>query len=102
MLHAIIRSQGYGFHFIGEVNDYNLATLQQHVRDTRRGGAPVSLRLHLDCADEHAVHDGFRRWLRQLERAGVSVCLVNGNLHPPRVAARQRTGAPRGRADAAG
>ena len=73
MLHAVIRTDVDAFHFFGEVNGYNLQTLQQHVRQTVREGGTVRLQMHIEPADRAAFHASADRWLSRLANAGTVV-----------------------------
>jgi hypothetical protein len=76
MLHAHIRTPRDAFHFIAEVNPYNLQTLRQHVRQSLREDGPLRLSVALDPADQPAFARYTARWLPQLIEAGMVVEVV--------------------------
>lgn len=80
MLHARIRTLHDAFHFIAEVNPYNLQTLRQHVRQSLREDGPLRISVAIDPADEAAFARYTARWLPQLIEAGmvVEVDLISG------------------------
>ena len=73
MLHARIRTTHDAFHFIAEVNSYNLQTLRQHVRQSIREGAEVKLSLLIDACDEIDFARYAAPWLPDLIQAGMTV-----------------------------
>lgn len=73
MLHAQIRTPHDAFHFIGEVNSYNVQTLHQHLRQTIREGAQVKLSLLIDARDEVEFARYSARWLPELIESGITV-----------------------------
>jgi hypothetical protein len=76
MLHAVIRTQrDDALHFLGEVNSYNLQTLQFYVRDTAAEGAPVRVQVEISAEDQPAFEQHARRWLRRLADRGISLDL---------------------------
>jgi hypothetical protein len=80
MLHARIRTPHDAFHFIAEVNPYNLQTLRQHVRQSLREDGPLRISVAIDPADEAVFARYTARWLPQLIEAGtvVEVDLICG------------------------
>lgn len=70
MLHARISTQYDSFHFIAEVNPYNLQTLRQHVRQSLRDDAQLKVSVAIDVADQPAFARYTARWLPQLIEAG--------------------------------
>ena len=73
MLHAHIRTPHDAFHFIAQVNSYNLQTLRQHLRQTIREGAHVELSLLVDACDEIDFARYSAPWLPALIEAGITV-----------------------------
>jgi hypothetical protein len=73
MLHARIGTQSDAFHFIAEVNPYNVQTLRQHVRQSLRDDAQLKVSVAIDLADQPAFGRLTARWLPQLIEAGAVV-----------------------------
>lgn len=73
MLHARIRTSHDAFHFIAEVNSYNLQTLRQHLRQSIRESAEVKLSLLLEACDEPDFARYTAGWLPDLIQAGIKV-----------------------------
>jgi hypothetical protein len=74
MLHAVIRNQEEGLHFLAEVNAYNLKTLEQHTREMARSGEAVRLDIEVDSADRDYFARRGQNWMIRLGNlAGVSI-----------------------------
>jgi hypothetical protein len=73
MLHATIRTSREALHFIGAVSPYSLRTLQEYMREARRGERDVRLWVELEAADEREFSRHAQRWLGHLRRRGVQV-----------------------------
>lgn len=73
MFHARICTPNDAFHFIAEVNSYNLQTLRYHLRQTMREDAHVKLSLQIDPSDERNFARYTARWLPGLIAAGTEV-----------------------------
>jgi hypothetical protein len=73
MLRAVVRSGREAIHFIGDLNGYNLQTLQLHARGARRDGAAVRVEVELDDGDAALWRRYARTWLQRMRRAGVTV-----------------------------
>jgi hypothetical protein len=86
MLHARIRTADDAFHFIAEVNSYNLQTLRQHLRQSLREGAQVQLSLHVDAPDELEFARYTAGWLPELIEAGIVVDMDLSSVGPTMVA----------------
>jgi hypothetical protein len=82
MLHAHIRTPHDAFHFIAEVNPYNLQTLRQHLRQSLREEGPLHVSLQIDPTDQSAFARYTARWLPQIIAAGNA---VEVNVAPPAV-----------------
>jgi len=87
MLHARIRTGRDAFHFIAEVNAYNLQTLRQHVRQSLRESDDLALSMRIDRADQPAFERHTARWLPALIKAGTCVELNVGPRAPDQDAA---------------
>jgi hypothetical protein len=90
MLHARIHTAHDAFHFIAEVTSYNLQTLRQHLRQSVREGAHVTVSLQIDARDELDFARYTAAWLPDLIEAGINVEMDIGAALPTTVA---RTGA---------
>lgn len=93
MLHARIRTPHDAFHFIAEVNPYNLQTLRQHMRQSLREDGQLRISVAIDPADQPAFARYTARWLPQLIEAGMVVEMdltcgydrgADGGRHMPR------------------
>jgi hypothetical protein len=73
MLRAIIRSGNEALHFIGDLNGYNLQTLQMHARGALKESGCVHVELELDESDAATWKHFERGWLARMDRAGVDV-----------------------------
>ena len=73
MLHAVIRTESDAFHFFGEVNGYNVQTLQQHVRQTVHDTGAVRLQFEIDPEDQETFRASAARWLSRLMNDGTVV-----------------------------
>lgn len=73
MFHAHIRTPHDAFHFIAEVNPYNLQTLRQHVRQSLREDGALKISVLIDPPDQRAFARYTARWLPQLIEAGTQV-----------------------------
>jgi hypothetical protein len=89
MLHAHIRTAHDAFHFIAEVNPYNLQTLRQHVNQSLREDGQLTISMQIDSADEAVFARHAARWLPALIEAGTAVELgvapptAKGRDEPP-------------------
>jgi hypothetical protein len=86
MLHAVIRSEGGAFHFIGEVTPYNLQTLRLHMRDRLHDGSGLRVCFEMDPEDQPAFARHAGKLLAKLRRAGNMVEVAVSGL-PARAAA---------------
>jgi len=86
MLHAHIRTPHDAFHFIAEVNPYNLQTLHQHVRQSLREEGQLQISVQIDSTDQSAFARYTARWLPQLIAAGTA---VEVDVSPPAVEAAE-------------
>lgn len=85
MFHASVETERDTFHFIAELDPYNLETLQQYVRSLRRESGLVRLRFEIGEGDKRAFILFARSWLKRLQRdAGVDVHLIGLAAAPPR------------------
>ena len=86
MFHAHIRTAHDAFHFIAEVNSYNLQTLRQHVRQSIREEGALSISVQIDSSDQRAFARHTAAWLPQLIETGtqveVDVAPPAGATHP--------------------
>jgi hypothetical protein len=73
MFHARICTTHDAFHFIAEVNPYNLQTLRHHVRQSIREDGPLKISLQVDAPDQRAFVRYTARWLPGLIAAGTQV-----------------------------
>lgn len=73
MLRAVIRSGNEALHFIGDLNGYNLQTLQMHARGALKEMGCVQVELELDESDAATWKHFERGWLARMDRAGVDV-----------------------------
>lgn len=73
MFHAVVRSGRDALHFIAEIDGYNLATLQQHVRGAVQDSGTAELFVEVDSPEQGGWERHTRRWLSQLARNGVRV-----------------------------
>ena len=75
MLRVIVRSNRNALHFVGEITEYNLENLDQHVSDTlkRHGPTGVGVDVEIDATDIVPWYRCGQSWLARLERAGVPV-----------------------------
>ena len=73
MLHVRIRSPHDAFHFIGEVNPYNLQTLQHHIRQSLRENGRLTVAVQIDPADEPLFSRYAADWLHELGDRGTAV-----------------------------
>jgi len=73
MLHARIRTGRDAFHFIGEVNAYNLQTLRQHVQQSLRECTDLTLSMRIDLPDQRAFERYTAAWLPALIEGGTAV-----------------------------
>jgi hypothetical protein len=73
MLRAVIRSGHEALHFIGDLNGYNLQTLQLHARGALRESGSARVELELDESDAAVWKHYGRGWLARMDRAGVPV-----------------------------
>ncbi len=75
MFHATIRTSRDALHIIGEVDPYNLQTLQQHVRgasrDANRGAVYLLIQVNTRDGPEFARYA--QPWLQRLKSRGVRV-----------------------------
>ena len=95
MLRAIIRSGNEALHFIGDLNGYNLQTLQIHARGALKESGCVHVELELEESDAVAWKQFERGWLARMDRAGVDVlvhaeaCATETVSLPPDAARRE-------------
>lgn len=73
MFHAVVRSGSDTLHFIAELDGYNLATLQQHVRGAVQDSGTAELFVEVDSPEQAGWERQTRRWLSRLSRTGVQV-----------------------------
>ena len=73
MLHAVIRSNRYAFHFFAEVSAGTLQTLEHHVRQARQETAGLRVHIDIDAAEHPAFTQHTRAWLPALVRSGAAV-----------------------------
>jgi hypothetical protein len=73
MLHARIRTTHDAFHFIAEVNAYNLQTLRQHVRQSLREDGQLTISMRIDPSDQRAFERYTAPWLPALIESGTPV-----------------------------
>jgi hypothetical protein len=73
MLRATVRSGHEAVHFIGDLNGYNLQTLQLHARGALKESGSALVELELDESDAQTWQQYAQRWLARMDRAGVSV-----------------------------
>lgn len=73
MLHVRIRSPHDAFHFIGEVNPYNLQTLRHHIRQSLRENGRLTVAVQIDPADEPLFSRYAASWLHELGDRGTAV-----------------------------
>ena len=85
MLRAIIRSGHEALHFIGDLNGYNLQTLQLHARSALKEIGSARVELELDESDAVTWKHYERAWLARMDRAGVTV-LVRAKASGPQSA----------------
>jgi hypothetical protein len=85
MLRAIIRSGNEALHFIGDLNGYNLQTLQMHARGALREIGCVHVELELDESDAATWKHFERGWLARMDRAGVDVLVHTEECAPQTV-----------------
>jgi hypothetical protein len=83
MLRAIIRSGNDALHFIGDLNGYNLQTLQMHARGALRESGCVQVELELEECDATTWKHFERGWLARMDRAGVDVLVHAETCEPP-------------------
>lgn len=73
MLHVRIRSPHDAFHFIGEVNPYNLQTLRHHIRQSLRENGRLTVAVQIDPSDEPVFSRYAARWLHDLGDRGTAM-----------------------------
>ncbi len=73
MLHAVIRSDRDALHFFGEVSGYNLQTLRQYVRESRRDSGALHVRVEIEPGDQPVFAKQTARWLSALVNRGTVV-----------------------------
>lgn len=73
MLHAVIRSDHDALHFIGEVNLYNLETVEQHVRSYLKEGDRLELRFEVDPKDRRRFEQQAGPFLSRYTSSGIPV-----------------------------
>jgi hypothetical protein len=66
MLHATIRTPQGALHFIGELDGYNLETIEQYVTESTREWGPVEVRIELERDDADAFEQYAPHWLPRL------------------------------------
>jgi hypothetical protein len=73
MLYAAINADSESLHFQGEVNPYDLQTLQLLVGSIPRLARPVRLRIAIDPEDEITFRQWARKRVPRWVRSGVEV-----------------------------
>ena len=75
MLIAVTRGGKGVFHFAGELDEYNLTVVGDHVRAASQGQglARAELRIRLEADEESAFRNRATQWLGRLADAGVAV-----------------------------
>ncbi len=85
MFCATIETDRDSLHFIAELDAYNIETLQQYIRSSKRESTSVRLRFEISEGDKRAFVLHARRWLLRLQRApGIRVHLAGLAGLPPR------------------
>jgi hypothetical protein len=75
MLIAVTRGGKGVFHFAGELDEYNLTVVGDHVRGLTRSNATAELRIRLDADEESAFRNRATQWIGRLADAGVAVTI---------------------------
>lgn len=73
MIRAVVRSGERELHFVGEMNGYNLETLEEYARATLTEWGSADVDLQIDSADFWTWNRRASRWLARLSRAGAAV-----------------------------